>query len=57
MKANVIHDMEICDYVIKPQEIVETKLFDLKALNRNINIGYEATCRILSEISRSGSVK
>lgn len=57
MKANVIHDMEICDYVIKPLEIGETKLFDLKSLNRNINIGYDATCRILSEISRSGSVK
>ena len=45
MKANVIHDMSLCDIMIKPQALGDTKLFDLKSLNQNIVIGYDAACR------------
>lgn len=54
MKANVIHDMSICDYVIKPRELSQTKVFDLSTLNKNINLGYEAACRVLDEMQRGG---
>ena len=52
MKANVLHDMELCDYVIKPRELSQTKIFEMSSLNQNINLGYEAACRLLSEISK-----
>ncbi len=54
MKANVIHDMSICDYVIKPRELSQTKVFDLSTLNKNINLGYEAACRVLDEMQHGG---
>lgn len=52
MKANTIHDMAICDYVIKPTELSDTKLFDLKALHRNMNRGYEEASVILDTLVR-----
>lgn len=52
MKANTIHDMALCDYVIKPTELTDTKLFDLKALHRNVNRGYEAAVQILDSIAK-----
>lgn len=55
MKANVIHDMSLCDYMIKPKELSQTKIFDLKSLNQNVNIGYESACRILDEIKNKKS--
>jgi len=54
MKANVLHDMSICDYVIKPKALSETKLFELSSLDHNINLGYEATCRVLEKIRKNG---
>lgn len=52
MKANTIHDMAICDYVIKPVALSDTKLFDLKALHRNVNRGYEAATQVLDLIAK-----
>lgn len=54
MKANIIHDMEICDYVFKPNDITNTKLFELSALNQNITLGYDAACRVFDEIRNKG---
>ncbi len=50
MKANVIHDMTLCDYMIKPEELSDTKIFDLSSLNRNIRHGYDAACKVLEQI-------
>lgn len=50
MKANVIHDMEICDYVVKPVALSDTKIFDLSSINQNINLGYDAACYVFDEI-------
>lgn len=46
-KANVQQDMKLCDYVIMPQSISESKTFDLSSMRRNVKIGYDAACRVL----------
>lgn len=50
MKANVIHDMSLCDYMINPREVSNTKMFDLSSLNRNIRYGYDAACEVLKQV-------
>ena len=47
LKANVIQDQHLCDYVIKPKELARRKTFDLDSLDGNIQLGYEAACRVL----------
>lgn len=42
MKANVIADMNLCDYVVLPRELEQSNVFDLAGLDRNIQFGYEA---------------
>lgn len=54
MKANLIHDMGLCDYVFKPREIYNTKIFDLSSLNQNITLGYEAACEVFEMIKGKG---
>lgn len=51
MKANVLHDMSLCDYMIMPGELSETKTFDLASLNQNISLGYEAASHLLHTIA------
>ncbi len=46
-KANVLQDINLCDYVIMPQPIAESKTFDLTSLRKNVTIGYDAACRVL----------
>lgn len=50
MKSNVIHDMSLCDYVIKPDALSSKKTFDLSGLDQNIKLGYDAASRILEDI-------
>lgn len=49
-KANVLQDINLCDHVIMPQPIVDSKTFDLSNLRKNVTIGYDAACRVLENI-------
>ena len=52
MKANVLQDMNICDYVVKPRELSQAKVFDISKLDQNIELGYEAASKLLAEIAQ-----
>lgn len=49
-KANVLQDMNLCDYTIMSDTISRSKTFDMSNLRKNVNLGYEAACRILENI-------
>ena len=46
-KANVLQDINLCDYVVQPQKIVGTKTFDISSMRKNIGYGYDAACRVI----------
>ncbi len=49
-KANVQQDARLCDYLINPESMSAAKTFDLSSLRRNVQIGYDAACRVLEQI-------
>ena len=49
-KANVLQDVQLCDYVITPEGMAGVKTFDLKSLRRNMEFGYQAACRVLDKM-------
>lgn len=51
-KANVLQDINMCDYVIMPQPIANSKTFDLGSLRKNVKIGYDAACEVLDQIMK-----
>lgn len=51
-KANVLQDIQMCDYVIMPQPISRSKTFDIKAMRNNVKIGYDAACKVLEKIAK-----
>lgn len=51
-KANVLQDINLCDYVIMPSEVAKTKTFDLTSMQKNVQYGYNAACRVLEKISK-----
>lgn len=51
-RSNILPDMNLCDYVVVPDSISNTKTFDLGALDKNIELGYMAACKILNSIRR-----
>lgn len=48
-KANVLQDINLCDYVISPVAISRSKTFDMTNLRKNVRHGYDAACKILEE--------
>lgn len=46
-KSNALQDINLCDYVISPETISQSKTFDLTSLKKNVEIGYDAACRVL----------
>ncbi|MDE6650818.1 MAG: hypothetical protein K2K08_00250, partial [Paramuribaculum sp.] len=46
-KTNVIHDMEICDIVIRNEEIARYKVFNLKEIEKVFESGYKDTMEFL----------
>lgn len=48
-KTNVIHDMEICDIVIRNEEIARYKVFNLKEIEKVFESGYRDTIKFLLE--------
>ena len=42
-KNNAVHDMELCDILIRTDEIAKYKVFDLKGIKRVFDSGYEDT--------------
>lgn len=51
-KSNLASDIQLCDYVITPRELVGQKIFDLSALDNSIKVGYEAACSLLEKICK-----
>lgn len=49
-KANVLQDIQLCDYLITPEGMQGVKTFDLTSLKRNMKNGYEAACKVLEKI-------
>ena len=49
-KANALQDIQLCDYVITPHSVSKSKTFELSSLQKNVNYGYEAACRVLEKI-------
>lgn len=52
-KANVLQDINLCDYVITPQQITSSKTFELSALRKNVTKGYDAACAVIEELLNS----
>lgn len=52
-KSNVIHDLNLCDYVIQAQEASRYKTFDLSSIRRLVTFGYDAACKVLESIEIS----
>lgn len=51
VKSNLPQDIRLCDYVISPKGMSSQGIFDLKALDSAIKIGYETACRVFEKIS------
>ncbi len=51
-KANVLQDINLCDYMIKSDFISRSKTFDLTNLKKNVKYGYEAACNVLEKIKQ-----
>lgn len=51
-KANVLQDINLCDYVIMPHIISRSKTFDLTSMKKNTEIGYNAACEILEKMMK-----
>jgi len=51
-KANVLQDINLCDYIITPKNISTSKTFELTALKRNVTLGYDAACEVLEAVMR-----
>ncbi|MDE6231137.1 MAG: patatin-like phospholipase family protein [Muribaculaceae bacterium] len=52
MKANVVADMNLCDYVVIPRALEQSNVFDLASLDRNIRYGYEAAAETLKNLKK-----
>lgn len=51
-KANVLQDLNLCDIIIQPEEVAEYKTFDIAAIRKIVNCGYDEACRILEQQSK-----
>ncbi|MDE7412240.1 MAG: patatin-like phospholipase family protein [Muribaculaceae bacterium] len=51
-KANALQDIKMCDYVVSPLKVVNTKTFDLSALRKNVQYGYDVACKVIEVILR-----
>lgn len=49
-KSNVLQDINLCDYVVSPKNIWNTKTFDLTSLRKNVRYGYDAACFVIEEM-------
>lgn len=49
-KANTLQDINLCDYVISPRKIVQTKTFEITAMRKNVMYGYEVACEVLENM-------
>lgn len=46
-KSNTLQDLNLCDYVIQPENVSHVGTFDLTALRKAVSVGYETACRVL----------
>lgn len=46
-KANTLQDLQLCDIIIRPDHVANISTFDLSAIPKAIDLGYEAACRTL----------
>ncbi len=53
MKANVLQDIRLCDYLITPRDVQHTKTFDLSSIDKCIMQGYDSACQLLSTLDLS----
>ncbi len=49
MKANTPQDLRLCDYVIQSQSLARIGTFELSSLDKALNAGYDAACRVLEK--------
>lgn len=57
MKANILQDIRLCDYVIDLQSLFNVKTFDLKSLRTGVQNGYDEACRVLEASLSEKKVK
>ncbi|MCM1290917.1 MAG: patatin-like phospholipase family protein [Prevotella sp.] len=48
-KANMLQDLNLCDYVIQTQETAKYKTFDLSSIRKLVTYGYDTACRVLEK--------
>lgn len=51
-KANVPQDLKLCDIVIRPEGLVGFSTFDLSAIPKAVDLGYDAACRVLEALTK-----
>jgi NTE family protein len=49
-KANTLQDLELCDHVVRTPATSRFGTFELHILKEAVQVGYEATCRVLEKV-------
>ena len=49
-KASALQDINLCDFVVQPADISNTKTFDLSSLRKNVQAGYDAASVVIEEM-------
>lgn len=48
-KSNTLQDLNLCDHIISLRQVADVGTFELKALHRTVQAGYDTACRILEQ--------
>ncbi len=51
-KSNTLQDLQLCDILIRPENISDVSTFDLSGIRKVVNLGYDAACRVLEKSLR-----
>lgn len=52
-KANTLQDINLCDFIIQPNELSDIGTFELSRMDTAIEIGYATACRVLESWQKS----
>lgn len=52
MKANVLQDLNLCDYVVQSQGLAQFGTFDMASMKRITIAGYDAACKVLETAAK-----
>lgn len=54
MKSNTPQDIRLCDHIIQVHNMTAVNTFEISALRKGVNAGYEAASRVLEQLADNG---